>query len=131
MIQEQIFTINRTTVKHEYIFSSIIHCACHGGTRTNTCVFCTQCSVLIRNVKRFSSWRSLGPKEAGSSSSTVIFRYEPSDFDRYTSQSCPNCEGNDKKRKYSNPLAKLPFSSFESNLACGPDKKKFIRNYHV
>lgn len=128
MIQGQIFTINRTTAKHKYIFSSIIHSTCHGGSMNQHLCVCvcfvlkysTQYSLGMSNT--FFIDRSSGPNEAGSSSSTVIFTYEPSGFDRYTSQFGPNCERNDKKRKYSNPLAKQPFHClrvmFNKKLAC-------------
>lgn len=123
MIQEQIVTINRITAKHEYTFSAALYTV-HVMTVqwANTQYQLAQYSLGMSNT--FFMARSSGPKEVGSSSSTVIFRYEPSGFDRYTSQFGPNWKK--KKKEIEEVIKSSPFSLFAQCFVCGPDNNKKV-----
>lgn len=87
--------MNITSAKHIDIFPtcSSTQNMSHQFQEATCMCFCFWTEVL----QGYAVFRSLGPKERGSSSSTVIASYVPSGFVMYAIHCVPNCTGKNRK----------------------------------
>lgn len=85
---------------------------------TRMCFALLFCAELLQDYAFF--WdRSSGPKERGSSCSTVITSYVPSGFVRYAGHCVPNCAGKNRKLLCICLLCAVITSLVEDYSSCG------------